>query len=95
MSHPHDHYDEQDPLDHGHDHGHGHDHSDDTTPAIQNLLYDQIDFDAVTCLNESEPGAAARVLRKPWAQRLDPAPELASDADEQLLLSVPCAAPPL
>jgi hypothetical protein len=93
MSHPHDHYDGQDPLDHTHDHGHdhGHDHSDDTTPAIQNLLYDQIDFDAVTCLNESEPGAAARVLRKPWAQRLDAAPELASDADEQLLLSVPCA----
>jgi hypothetical protein len=91
MSHPHDHYDGQDPLDHTHDHAHAHahDHSDDITPALQNLLYDQIDFGAVNCLNESAPGAAVRVLQKPWAQRLDPAPELASDADEQLLLSVP------
>jgi len=91
MSHSHDHYDGADPIDHSHDHSHGdhHTHDDDITPAIQNLLYEQIDFSAVTCLNEAESRSGAQILQKTWPQRLDPDPELASDADEQLLLHVP------
>ena len=48
MSHCHDEHE-------GHDHSHGggaHDHSDDITPALQSLLYEQIDFSAVTTLND-------------------------------------------
>lgn len=43
--------------DHHHDHGEGghchgeHDHSNDITPAIQSLLYSQIDFDGINTLN--------------------------------------------
>ncbi|GME34128.1 hypothetical protein GTA08_BOTSDO11095 [Neofusicoccum parvum] len=75
----------------GHDHGDGHvhDHSDDITPALQSLLYEQVDFSGVNTLNESTPRGGATVLQKTWAQRLDPDPELASDADEQLLMFVP------
>lgn len=39
---------------HHHDHGacHGeHDHSNDITPALQSLLYTQIQFDSITTLN--------------------------------------------
>lgn len=44
---------------HHHDHGHGghchdedgHDHSNDITPAVQSLLYSQIDFDSINTLN--------------------------------------------
>lgn len=38
----------------GHCHGHGedgHDHSDDITPAVQSLLYSQIQFDSIVTLN--------------------------------------------
>ncbi|KAF2838630.1 DUF1000-domain-containing protein [Patellaria atrata CBS 101060] len=76
----------------GHDHGEGsHDHSDNITPALQNLLYGQIDFSAVTTLNETEPRSGAKILQKTWAQRLEPEPELQSDTDEQLLMIVPFA----
>lgn len=40
-----------------HDHGHGghchgeHDHSNDITPAVQSLLYTQIQFDSINTLN--------------------------------------------
>lgn len=86
-SHPHDH-------DHGHGHGHshggdGHDHSDDITPALQNLLYEQIEFDKLVTLNEATPGSGKKIAQKTWAQRLEPEPELESDADEQLLMTVP------
>ena len=77
---------------HGHDHGHSghvHDHSDDIEPALQSLLYKQIEFDKITTLNEAEPNAGTKVVRKTWAQRLDPEPLLSSDADEQLLMLVP------
>lgn len=77
----------------GHDHGghdhHDHDHSDDVTPALQSLLYEQIDFSAVETLNEAEPRSGAKILQKTWAQRLDEEPELESDADEQLLMTIP------
>lgn len=73
----------------GHD-DHDHDHSNDLTPALQSLLYKQIDFDAINTLNESEAGAGAAIVKKTWAQRLDDSPELESDADEQLLMHIPC-----
>ena len=72
--------------DHGHDHGH--DHSDETEPA-QTLIWKQIDFDNIRTLNESEPNAGAKIVKKTWQQRLDADPELESDADEQLLMFVP------
>ena len=84
--------------DHDHDHsGHedysheGHDHSDEVNPALQTLIWKQIDFDNIRTLNESEPDAGARILRKTWQQRLEAQPELVSDLDEQLLLYVPYA----
>ena len=75
-----------------HDHSHGddgHDHSDDITPALQFSLYQHIDFDAVTTLNEAVPGSGAAVLKKTWAERLEEDPELQSDVDEQLLMHIP------
>ena len=43
MSHHHNH-DHSAHDDHGHDHGHeGHDHSDETEPALQTLIWKQID----------------------------------------------------
>lgn len=73
-----------------HHHGEGgHDHSDDITPALQNSLYTRIDFDRVVTLNEDAHGAGTAVVKKTWAERLEPEPELASDADEQLLMHVP------
>ncbi|KAH8697033.1 PITH domain-containing protein [Talaromyces proteolyticus] len=81
---------------HHHDHGPGghchdedHDHSNDTTPALQSLLYSQIQFDNVTTLNESVSRSGAAILQKTWAERLNDHPELESDADEQLLMYIP------
>ncbi|KAJ5698428.1 DUF1000 domain protein [Penicillium macrosclerotiorum] len=81
----------------GHHHHHGdgghchdeHDHSNDITPAIQSLLYSQIDFDSITTLNEATPKGGAAIVRKTWAERLNDQPELESDADEQLLMYIP------
>lgn len=86
MSHCHD--------EHDHDHGHGggghvHDHSDDIVPALQSLLYDSIEFDKINTLNETDPNSGRKVVQKTWAQRLDTEPVLHSDADEQLLVTVP------
>lgn len=87
--------------DHGHGHGHGHDeehaeghnhvhdHSDDITPALQNLLYEQIDFSKLQTLNEDEASAGRKICQKTWAQRMELEPELKSDADEQILMTVP------
>ena len=77
---------------HGHSHedqDHDHDHNEETAPAIQALIYEQIDFGNIRTLNESETESGAQVIRKTWAQRLDLRPELVSDADEQLLIFVP------
>lgn len=65
--------------------------SDDITPALQNSLYQHIEFDKVTTLNEAERRSGAAILKKTWAERLDETPELESDADEQLLMHVPYA----
>ncbi|PVI03188.1 DUF1000-domain-containing protein [Periconia macrospinosa] len=88
MSHHHDHH-------HGHDeehaegHNHVHDHSDDITPALQNLLYEQIDFSKLQTLNEDEANSGRKICQKTWAQRMDLEPELKSSTDEQLLMIVP------
>ncbi|KAK6510048.1 hypothetical protein TWF481_004761 [Arthrobotrys musiformis] len=75
---------------HGHDHA-DHTHDDDVTPAIQSSLYNTIDFDAVSTLNESQPDAGKRVLRKTWAERLSTEPELESDSDQELIMFIPFA----
>ncbi|KAK4507325.1 hypothetical protein PRZ48_001060 [Zasmidium cellare] len=88
MSHCHDEHDH-----HGHDHSEGaHDHTDDLTPALQNHIYEQIDFSAINTLNESESRSGAKIVQKTWMERLEPEPELKSDADEQLLMHIPFTA---
>lgn len=72
----------------GHDH-HEHDHSDDITPALQSSLYEQINFDEITTLNEAQRDSGKAIVKKAWTERLDVEPELESDADEQLLMTVP------
>lgn len=86
MSHRHDEHD-----DHHHHHGDEHDHSDDITPALQFSLYQHINFDEVTTLNESSHSSGKAVVKKTWAERLEEEPELASDADEQLIINIPSA----
>ncbi|KAK3725084.1 hypothetical protein LTR37_000595 [Vermiconidia calcicola] len=89
MSHCHDEHDH-----HHHDHSEGaaHDHTDDITPALQNHIYEQIDFSAINTLNESESRTGSKIVQKTWTDRLDPEPELKSDADEQLLMHIPFTA---
>ncbi|KAL7808883.1 translation protein [Trichoderma gracile] len=84
-------HDEHDHHGHGHHDGE-HDHSDDTTPALQSSLYEQINFDEITTLNEARRDAGKDIVKKTWAERLSPQPELESDADEQLLMTVPFSA---
>lgn len=75
---------------HGHSHGHDeHDHSHDSEPALQSNLYKQIDFESIVTLNEAEPRSGAAIVKKTWAQRLEAAPELLSDADQQILMYIP------
>lgn len=84
-SHCHDEHDHS-----GHDHGEGdHDHTDDITPALQYSLYQHINFDEITTYNEAEPNSGKAITKKTWAERLEPNPELESDADEQLLIRIP------
>lgn len=85
MSHCHD---EHEGHGHGHDH-HEHDHSDDITPAVQFSLYSQINFDRIITLNEAQRDVGQAVVKKTWQERLSVEPELASDVDEQLLMTVP------
>ncbi|KAL9031113.1 MAG: hypothetical protein Q9196_000819 [Gyalolechia fulgens] len=77
----------------GHSHGHGsshggdgHDHNDEIEPALQTLIWKQIDFECIRTLNESEPDQGAKIVEKTWPQRLSAEPKLVSDADEQLLI---------
>lgn len=81
---------------HGHDHSEGaaHDHTDDITPALQNHVYEPIDFSAITTLNEAEPQSGAKIVQKTWMERMDQEPELNSDADEQLLMHIPYVSQP-
>jgi len=74
---------------HCHDEHAGHGGHDHITPALQSSLYEQINFDEITTLNESRRDAGKAVVKKTWAERLSAEPELESDADEQLLMTVP------
>jgi hypothetical protein len=76
---------------HSHSHGdHDHDHSHDLEPALQSSLYSKIEFDNITTLNETTPKSGAGIVKKTWAQRHDPTPELASnDDDEQMIMHIP------
>ncbi|KAK4101451.1 DUF1000-domain-containing protein [Parathielavia hyrcaniae] len=81
---------------HSHSHSHSggaggdeHDHSDDITPALQFSLYQHVNFDEVTALNEAVYGSARAVVRKTWAERLAAEPEVRSDVDEQVIVNVP------
>ncbi|KAF5581205.1 60S ribosomal protein L3 [Fusarium pseudoanthophilum] len=87
MSHCHDEH-----SGHGHDHDHEHDHSDDITPAVQFSLYSQINFDHIVTLNEAQRDAGQKIVKKTWQERLSVEPELESDVDEQLLMTVPFTA---
>ena len=90
MSDQHSHeHDDHGSHDHGDSHDHDHDHSDEVIPALQTLIYSQIDFPKLRTLNEEEPDSGLGVVQKPWSQRMDPEPSLVSDADEQLLIFVP------
>lgn len=85
----HDCHDEHDHSGHSHSHGDDHSHSDDITPALQYSLYQHIDFDGITTLNESETDSGKAIVKKTWAERLQEQPELVSDADEQVLMHIP------
>jgi hypothetical protein len=76
-----------------HDHDHEHDHSDDITPALQQSLYSYIKFDSIVTLNESVTGSGKAVVKKEWTQRLEVEPQIESDTDEQLLMTVPYVCP--
>ena len=89
MSHHHSHEHDNHDSHESHNHGDSHDHSDDVIPALQTLVYSQIDFPKLRTLNEEEPDSGLGVVKKPWSQRMDPEPSLVSDADEQLLIFVP------
>lgn len=83
--------------DHHHHHGHdghhdGHDHSDDLEPALQTLIWQQIEFEKIRTLNELELDSGAKIVEKTWAQRMNAEPELVSDTDEQMLMFVPYVA---
>ncbi|RPB14512.1 DUF1000-domain-containing protein [Morchella conica CCBAS932] len=64
-------------------------HHDDLTPALQSSLYQHIEFDKITTLNETVPGAGMRIVKKTWDERLDSNVFLESDVDEQLLMFIP------
>lgn len=76
----------------GHDHG-GHDHSDDVEPALQTLIWQQIEFEKIRTLNELELDSGAKIVEKSWPQRMNAEPELVSDTDEQMLMFVPYVFP--
>lgn len=74
----------------GNDHA-GHDHTDDITPALQYSLYQHINFDGITTMNEATAHSGRAIIKKTWAERLSITPELVSDADEQILMHIPYA----
>ena len=51
-------------------------------------LYQRIDLDQLTCLNE-EAEESGRTVFKPWEARLDREKFVQSDADEELLFNIP------
>ena len=51
-------------------------------------LYQKIDMNQLTCLNEETDGSGKTVF-KPWETRLDREKFVLSDADEELLINIP------
>lgn len=86
--HHHHHHDDHDHGGHG-----GHDHSDDVEPALQTLIWQQIEFEKIRTLNELELDSGAKIVEKSWPQRMNAEPELVSDTDEQMLMFVPYVFP--
>ena len=76
---------------HHHDDHDAHDHGHDVEPALQSLLWTQIEFQKISTMNESIRDSGMKVVRKTWDERLNHSPVLVSDADEQLLIMIPCA----
>ncbi|KAM5379883.1 hypothetical protein ACJA88_005311 [Fusarium oxysporum] len=59
---------------------------------MQFSLYSQINFDHIVTLNEAQRDAGQTIVKKTWQERLSVEPELESDVDEQLLMTVPFTA---
>lgn len=91
MSHQHNHvHSGHDHGSHGHGHDHDHSHEDEQADAsAQSIIWRPIDFESIRTLNETTTDSGAQVVEKIWTQRLNPEPELVSDADEQLLMFIP------
>ncbi|PXF47586.1 PITH domain-containing protein 1 [Gracilariopsis chorda] len=71
---------------------HDHDHDEDGGGEAW-ALFEQVNTEALICLNEADPDSLKHVLR-PWYKRCDPSlPTLKSDADEQLLMCIPFVSP--
>ena len=68
--------------------------SDDIIPALQNSMYQHIDFDKISTFNEEELGSGKAIVKKTWTERLAEKPELESDTDEQLLMHIPSVTNP-
>jgi len=76
----------------GHGHGHGHDHGqaglNGEELGVQYSLYQKIDLENVTCLNEEIENSGKDVF-KAWENRKDRTKVVCSDADEELLFNIP------
>jgi len=87
---------------HGHSHGAGNnadDHAEHHTERIDEddlgspqgelfSLYRYVNADNVVCLNEQVPGSVKGIF-KPWDKRLDTSKFVSSDADAELLITIP------
>jgi len=74
----------------GHGHCNGdHTHQDDTPEmGIEYSLFNRIDKENLTCLNERRDGSGKDIF-KPWEQRLNMDTIVESDVDEELLFNIP------
>ena len=80
-------------CDHGHSHGSGsHDHGKagllGEELGVQYSLYQKIDLENVSCLNEEVEGSGKSVF-KAWENRKSKDKYVVSDADEELLFNIP------
>ena len=80
-------------CDHGHSHGSGsHDHGKagllGEELGVQYSLYQKIDLENVSCLNEEVEGSGRSVF-KAWENRKSKDKYVVSDADEELLFNIP------
>ena len=78
---------------HGHSHGHGGcDHGEagkvGEEQGVAYSLYQKIDMNNLTCLNEELENSGKTVFT-PWETRLDREKFVQSDADEELLINIP------